>query len=1293
MSNMPKNSKSNLFGDFTNLYELSKTLRFELKPVGNTQKMLEENEVFKKDKIVDENYRKIKYYFDVLHREFAKESLKEAVLNYKEYYTELKNDQKSKKLLKIEEELRKKMVKFFDKKADDWKEILSKQNIKLKKNGVEILFEKDNLEILKKIFQKKNDKIYFIDISTGETKKIDDINVPDIEIKTIAGEKENLFESFEGFQGYLTNFHQSRKNFYSEKDQTTAISNRAINENLRRFCDNLKQFEEKKEEYAQAGLIKKEANIFDLDFYNNCLVQEGIDSYNEKIGRKSNAEEEKGINQKINEFNQKNKDKKLRQFKSLYKQILSPREQKINAEIEKDEEVFVKMREFLTLNNKKNEAASKLFFDFTDRQEKYVIGEVYIKGAALNTISSRWFSSWAAIGEKIMTGKGDNKKFPDFVSFGELKKQFDAKNTEIKAGDLFRAEYKKIYEKSPSHYETFLRIWKKEFENNIGGYERCSRELQEIIKEGKIFGKKDREKQIEKIKNYADSALGIFQMMKYFALEKGKKKAEDVPQDQNFYNVFNEYYYGEEDYNLRFIQIYNGLRNYLTKKQFKTDKIKLNFENSTLLNGWDKNKESDNFGVILRKDGKYYLGLMKPESNRIFDKVKNGGKMSEDTEKCFYEKMVYKFLPDPKKMLPKVCFSEKNRKLFSPSEEILRIKQKEEFKIKTEYFSTASMQKMIDFYRNALIVYEDWKVFDFASLKPTAGYKNNIGEFYRDVEVNSYQTWFENISQKYINEKIENGELYLFEIYNKDFADGHIGSKNLHTIYWENIFKKENEKNPIFKLNGQAEIFFRLKSINKKEKITTKENEIVLDKDCYKGKKAYKVNRYAEDKYLFHCPIKLNFACHDEKVNNKVIKTISETNKIRLIGIDRGEKHLLYLSVIDLDGNIHQIKSLNVISSPGNKPPVDYHKLLDDKEKGRDEARKSWQNIENIKELKSGYISQVVNEICKIIFDCFEKGEFPVVVFEDLNIGFKRGRFAIEKQVYQKFELALAKKLNYLISKAEANQREALQLTPLIGNFQDINRQTGIIFYIPASFTSAICPVCGFRKRLTGFYFENKTQAKNLLKDSLQDLRYDGEKFVFIMKTGNTGNNKKFKKENPNELFADKKLSLELRFSSAVERLVNRKIYNTKKWETIPFSATEELKNIFGYYKIETSSDLKNSILQGDFEADFYKRFIFAINTILKIRNSHTAENRDFIACPACEFHSEKDLKSFDKKYSGSEKFEFNGDANGAYNIARKGILVMKKIKQFAEKNGVDKIKFEHLTTNMEEWDKFVQKD
>ena len=40
-----------------------------------------------------------------------------------------------------------------------------------------------------------------------------------------------------------------------------------------------------------------------------------------------------------------------------------------------------------------------------------------------------------------------------------------------------------------------------------------------------------------------------------------------------------------------------------------------------------------------------------------------------------------------------------------------------------------------------------------------------------------------------------------------------------------------------------------------------------------------------------------------------------------------------------------------------------------------------------------------------------------IVVMEELNPGFKRERFAIERQVYQKFENMLIEKLSYLVFK------------------------------------------------------------------------------------------------------------------------------------------------------------------------------------------------------------------------------------------------------------------------------------
>ena len=86
---------------------------------------------------------------------------------------------------------------------------------------------------------------------------------------------------------------------------------------------------------------------------------------------------------------------------------------------------------------------------------------------------------------------------------------------------------------------------------------------------------------------------------------------------------------------------------------------------------------------------------------------------------------------------------------------------------------------------------------------------------------------------------------------------------------------------------------------------------------------------------------------------------------------------------------------------------VNYHEKLVHKEGSRDAARKNWQTIGNIKELKEGYLSAVVHEIASLMVK-----HNAIVVMEDLNFGFKRGRFAVERQIYQKFENMLIEKLN-----------------------------------------------------------------------------------------------------------------------------------------------------------------------------------------------------------------------------------------------------------------------------------------
>jgi len=51
-----------------------------------------------------------------------------------------------------------------------------------------------------------------------------------------------------------------------------------------------------------------------------------------------------------------------------------------------------------------------------------------------------------------------------------------------------------------------------------------------------------------------------------------------------------------------------------------------------------------------------------------------------------------------------------------------------------------------------------------------------------------------------------------------------------------------------------------------------------------------------------------------------------------------------------------------------------------------------------------------------------------------------------------------------------------------------------------------------------------------------------------------------------------------------------------------------------------------------------------------------------------------------------------NGDDNGAFNIARKGIVILNKISDFSKINGnCEKMKWADLYVSNQEWDDFIQ--
>ncbi|MFZ1736077.1 MAG: hypothetical protein WAU31_04035, partial [Candidatus Moraniibacteriota bacterium] len=658
-------------------------------------------------------------------------------------------------------------------------------------------------------------------------------------------------------------------------------------------------------------------------------------------------------------------------------------------------------------------------------------------------------------------------------------------------------------------------------------------------------GKKEAEIQI--IKSYLDSLLRYLRMAKYFSF----KGIEAIDTDQGFYSTLGEYL-GE--YSL--VNTYDAVRNYITRKPWGEEKIKLNFEEGKLLGGWADSPEGTTqfHSLLFRREGKYFLGIA--SEPKLFDKKKHPEAYVSDG----YERMVYRQLK-AQTLYGSVYIGEYGKKYkddlqnIDDGETIRRVK-----KLLEKYASTfPSLNTIVE--------------KEYVDPKALA----------RDISaLTLYSITWEAVSEEFVDRgeyfKEKHGTkgrdfLFLFEIFSRDIQKKK-GIQNLHSLYWGELFSSENISNPVLKLNGQAEIFFRLATI-------PAEDEVRSTSDGMKKFVVIKNRRYTEDKYLFHCPIVINCSeseitdrfrfLHFSRFNDQLNGFLSERrSEVSVLGIDRGEKHLAYYSLLDANGNLKESGSFNMIQEGNKRIPTDYLGKLVIREEERQKAREEWQAIGNIKDLKNGYVSQVIRKIADLALE-----NNAVIVLEDLNTGFKRGRQKIERQVYQKLELALAKKLNYLVNKVESNPKSAghplrgYQLTPSVANYKDIEgkSQAGIMLYTRAGYTSATCPECGWRRK-PGMWdgYANEIQAKEFLQNISIKKKEGG---YHISYQGKTEKKKNKKGEEYEITFQPEALS-----TKNVIRWQWRQGENTGRGGIKKYDITEELDKLFERHVVSVEGDI-----------------------------------------------------------------------------------------------------------------------
>jgi CRISPR-associated protein Cpf1 len=492
------------------------------------------------------------------------------------------------------------------------------------------------------------------------------------------------------------------------------------------------------------------------------------------------------------------------------------------------------------------------------------------------------------------------------------------------------------------------------------------------------------------------------------------------------------------------------------------------------------------------------------------------------------------------------------------------------------------------------------------------------------------------------------------------------------------LFDAENLKDVVYKLNGQAEVFYRKASIKDENMIVHKANEAIDNKNKLNDKKQSKFDydiikdkRYTVDKFQFHVPVTMNFKARGlNNINTEVNQFLQKANDIHIIGIDRGERHLLYLTLIDCRGNIKQQFSLNEIVNEyqGKTYKTNYHTLLDSREGNRDEARKNWKTIETIKELKEGYLSQVVHKISELMVQ-----HNAIVVLEDLNMGFMRGRQKVEKQVYQKFEKMLIEKLNYLVDKKKMSADsggtlKAYQFTNKFESFQKMGKQSGFLFYVPAWNTSKMDPVTGF-VNLFDTRYENMEKAKTFF-GKFDTIAYNPAKQYFEFGFDYT----KF----TTKADGTKTCWTLCTNNSRIETFRNP--VKNSEWDNREIVLTAEIINLFEQYGIDYRHTGLKELITLQTEKAFFERLLHLLKLTLQMRNSITGTDIDYLISPVANARGD-----FYDSRTANATLPQNADANGAYNIARKGMWVVEQIKQAED---LKKLK---LAISNKEWLGFIQ--
>ena len=1163
----------------TNLFQVHKTVKFELRPIGKTAELINKNGfLVSDDKERAMAYLVVKFLIDDYYQKEVIAPLLEKVKDNKEWSSLLTAygdaiDSTTRRTIS------KNLAGIIDQAKPD------KPSAKSIYTPLYDYLQKQNTDDLHRIL--KDLQYDEISINNKSLKAVWDNELDDF--------VRDAIDKFKGFTLYFNALAVNMKQLFSGKKN--GLAHRIIYQNLYTFIRNKRALDDLK---VVIDEFRNEKEIAVTDF-SNCLLQDGINKYNKYIGQ---------LVQRLKEYGDSHPKSSRwpKRFKQLNKQILSPRitPDWLPAAFTNDEMMVVAICAFMKSVNPQFSALKEIINQIDTYKD-----HIFIYRKSLRSIAVQITGDYRGLDDAFV-------KIPKGCS---------------------QSESLSLQWTTPEVMQDFFCFLKDSLSAKL-------RSIQEAFCEAEKFLNLKKAESNDYRRNN-EASVSINKLMNaykqlYHLLRPLTGTGDEEVRDEDFYGDFMPIVDALQPVN----KLFDSVRNWLTKTAYRNDSYSAYLGKATVLNNWS------NKAVYLKKDGKYYFCLASTESEgkrNIHDILKQLWVSNSPKDAVIYLTRTQ----SPERIaanLPRIFIRSKEAgDVNSFVEKHSELKREWEKLKEGGYKSPELKNESISYFQKCLQLHDAYKCYKY-HFRPATEY-DDYNSFVNSLQEETLFYFEEKpICWKELLQLVEDGEVYLFQLYNKDYADNRPSksASNLHTLYWEAVFSHQNRISYDFKLE-EPKLYFR-----EKADVVQRTGDI------------HSVPlRYQKPKMHLHIPILMNANCPKTgDINQLVLEQLKAGTFPHIIGIDRGERNLLYYSVLDMNGNIVDKGqgSLNIIND------VDYHKLLLEKEADLDDEQKKWKARSGIRKLKEGYLSHAIHELTNLILK-----HHAILVIEDLDEAFKRGRQKIDMQIYQLFEKMLIEKLSFMVDKnvSDGNHAgstfRALQLaTPGLKQEEKGIKQNGILFFVPPEYTSAIDPVTGFCNLFDRELVKGIKGIKRMFAN-FKRISYNTDKdwFEFEWDYQDVLQYTRLKEcANPQPWVV----------CSIGERIewTGSKRYRNLKCESVDL--TTEFKTLFERYNIQYRNgiDLKDAITSINRKEDIneLKRLFFLT---VSLRNKPDKDT-DYILSPVRDANG----VFFDSRLVNPEalpKLPVDGDANGAYNIGRKGLLSINKLK-----NGANE------TLSLEEW-------